>query len=449
MSAEAAALSIFDQGASSVDELIYCLEAAAEGDFMRRPAGNDELSKAVCKMLEATERRCSAELSNVVEISVGMNDTAFMSATLLHQLRSVDDLSQSIATAAEEMASTVAEIDRHGQDIFKTSKTAENTATKSVMAVVETAKKMDVIANAVTETNAKIGSLQSLAKRIDEISLNIRKISSQTNLLAINAAVEAARAGDAGRGFSVVATEIKALSDRTTAATTEIATIVKELQAGTEEMVRSMAQSSTAAEDGKRATDSLQIAMDDLSKGVRSVSDSTGHITEALQQQRVAASEVASGIAEAARRTGVSTHSLEKIIDAMDAAQHVITEQLGRIAKTNIPRKIIRLAQSDHMIWKKRLANMIIGRDGLRPEELTSHHSCRLGKWYYEASDPYLRTKSDFQRLEEPHASVHSHAKEAVALYAKGNVDGALREIAAVEASSTEVVRLLKNLERH
>jgi methyl-accepting chemotaxis protein len=132
----------------------------------------------------------------------------------------------------------------------------------------------------------------------------------------------------------------------------------------------------------------------------------------------------------------------------MDTALVSVTGQLAILADCNIPNKIIKLAQSDHVIWKKRLANMIIGKEGLKPGELADHHNCRLGKWYYSVTDTTLKARPDFSRLENPHALVHRHGIEAVKLYNAGDVEGALREIAAVEAASIDVLKFLRNLER-
>lgn len=448
MSAMHALSQTFDSPQSSEEELIACLDAAAGGDYMRRPSGNDAVSQAVSRLLNSMENRCSAELRNVVDISVSMNETAFMSAYLLHDLRGVDDVSQSIAAAAEEMAATVGEIGKHGDEIFGYAKSASATAAASAQAVTNASAKMDVVSEVMSKTEAKIGDIQTLARRIDEISSNIRKIASQTNLLAINAAVEAARAGDAGRGFAVVAAEVKSLSDRTATATEEIANIVRDLHSGTDAMVQSMSQSAAAAVDGKQATAELETAIGEMESRVRDVTGSAEQISEALHQQRVAAAEVASGVSKVATNSADATRALEKIVSAMDGAQKVITQQIGRISDDNIPNKVIKLAQSDHIIWKKRLANMIVGLEGLRANELSDHHSCRLGKWYYQASDARSRGRPEFAQLEEPHILVHQHGIAAVKRFNDGDTEGALAEIAEVDAASRNVLNLLRSLER-
>ncbi len=444
----AALADVFDERVSDEDELIAVLEAAAKGDFMRRPSGADAISRAVCRMLDSMQERCDCELTNVVDLSVSMNETAVKSANLLHDLRGVDGFSQSIAAAAEEMAATVSEIGMHGEEILDFARNAAETAEKSKHTATRASEKMNIITDAMGETNEKIGDIQKLAGRIDEISASIRKIASQTSLLAINAAVEAARAGDAGRGFAVVAQEVKLLSDRTASATEEIGRIVRDLHTGTEAMVGSMSESSDAAGEGKKAVNALTECVGSMDQRISEVSTSARQIADALRQQKSASEEVANGVARVANSTTDASRSLDQIVGAMDTAQAVITKQVGRIAEYNLPNKIVRLAQSDHVIWKKRLANMVIGKEGLKASELADHHSCRLGKWYYQAAEANMRSRHEYRALENPHARVHEHGIEAVRLFNNGDVEGALREIDLVEAASVEVLDLLKALER-
>ncbi|MDZ7902789.1 MAG: CZB domain-containing protein [Rheinheimera sp.] len=99
------------------------------------------------------------------------------------------------------------------------------------------------------------------------------------------------------------------------------------------------------------------------------------------------------------------------------------------------------------MIWKKRLVNMICGKQGLQEKELADHHSCRLGKWYDQVTDASLLQRPEFKQLLRPHQLVHHHGKLAVAAYNKGDIKAALLEIAEVEAASVDVLNLLKSME--
>ena len=447
MSAETATASLFDGKTSSVEDLLDAIELAIAGDYMRAPRGDDSLSRSISRLIADFRERSSATLTDMVEVSIAMNETSTMAARLQHFLSGVDAESQSIAAAAEEMAATVSEMGRHGEDIAATSQLAMGSISASRTALAEAGVRMGEIAVAVDDTSRRIDAIQQLASRISDIADNIKRISSQTNLLAINAAVEAARAGDSGRGFAVVATEVKALSDRTANATVEITGIIAELHGGTGKMIESMKASSGAVDGGRNAMARLEGAMEEVTARMTTVSDRAVQIAEGLTQQKVAAEEVAAGIGRSAGNSAEATAALEPIIDAMGDAQTAILRQLARLAETNIPNKVVRLAQSDHVIWKKRLADMVIGREGLRTNELADHRSCRLGKWYYTVDDPMVKGRSEFPALEAPHAAVHRHGIEAVRRYNSGDISGALDEIGRVERASAEVLRLLRRLE--
>ncbi|MDC7684487.1 CZB domain-containing protein [Asticcacaulis sp. BYS171W] len=103
-------------------------------------------------------------------------------------------------------------------------------------------------------------------------------------------------------------------------------------------------------------------------------------------------------------------------------------------------------AKSDHTLWKKRLAGMMAGLEGLRVDELVDHHSCRLGKWYDHVADPVLRNHPDFRALVKPHEEVHVRGREAAKRYADGDLVAARAAFEAMNVASTEVLMRLDRL---
>jgi methyl-accepting chemotaxis protein len=246
----------------------------------------------------------------------------------------------------------------------------------------------------------------------------------------------------------VIAAEVKALSDRTAVATQEIGEIVTRLHSGLSGMVSAMDTSRASAQNGDAALANLRTALSKASQELSDVIANADHIAVALEQQKEASQSVASGIGTVAMSSSNSLEQLESLVDCMDDAQAGINSRLLYLGKANFPNKIVKLAQSDHVIWKRRLANMIIGREGLKADELANHHNCRLGKWYDGLRNTAIGSNSDFIALEAPHAAVHQHGIEAARKFNAGNVKGALGEIDMVNVASEKVLAGLKKLER-
>ena len=119
---------------------------------------------------------------------------------------------------------------------------------------------------------------------------------------------------------------------------------------------------------------------------------------------------------------------------------------LDGLTTPHIPNSTVLRAKSDHVIWKKNLADMMIGRVQLKSTELADHHGCRLGKWYDRIEDPAIRNHPAYQALAVPHAEVHKHGIAAARLYEERNLTGAMAEIALVDTASKDVLRLLDDL---
>ena len=427
--------------------IISALERAARGDYSLFDGGGHPVAQAVNLLFASLRTQASASLDRTVETSIAVNETSVQGANLLYGLRRVEDYSQSIAAAAEEMAANVTEMGRGGQEIASSARAAGESVVLGRAALNSMTVEMNRVSATVGQTQTRLEDVQALARNIATIADTIKKIATQTNLLAINAAVVAARAGDAGKGFAVVAAEVKSLSERTAAATVEITGIVSSLTEGMGNMMGAMHANAASVEAGNAAIGDLEQAMATIKGNIDRVVRNGESIRAALEQQNEAATSVAAGIGRVAGHGGKSTAALEGILATMDRAQKSLLAQTNDLAEVDVPNKYVKLAQSDHVIWKRRLANMIIGREGLRADELSNHHQCRLGKWYDRVEDPSVTHRHAFVALEAPHRRVHEQGIQAVQCYNSGDIKGALACLGEVEEASVEVLGLLRQLE--
>jgi len=221
---------------------------------------------------------------------------------------------------------------------------------------------------------------------------------------------------------------------------------IDQLRVDIQTIVAAMSDCTNAAVESREVVASLGGAMAGVSNQVSGVTTGMSEIAEILNQQTGASREIAQGVCSIADMTKHSVEQVVAISNQLDTVHGLVGEELQHISTFSFDNKVPRLAKADHVIWKKRLADMAVGRANLKADELSDHHSCRLGKWYYGEASRDSKGHRAFAQLEQPHALVHQHGKHAAKLFAAGDLSAALKEIAQVETASKDVLRLLDQL---
>lgn len=278
---------------------VLCKVAA--GDLTARIDidGRDEmgmLAREVNVMGERIHSIITQVAHNTGDVSaaaVQLYKTAEQMATGAEQLAGQAD---TVATAGEEMAATSSEIADNCTSVASSSMRANDTATNGASVVRETVAVMSRIAERVKEAARTVESLGSRSDQIGQIVGTIEDIADQTNLLALNAAIEAARAGEQGRGFAVVADEVRALAERTTRATREISEMIKAIQVETRGAVGSMEEGVNEVERGTSEAARSGEALRDILDQINTVSMQVSQIATAAEQQTATTNEISKNI---------------------------------------------------------------------------------------------------------------------------------------------------------
>ncbi len=428
-------------------QLIDVVKSLIAGNYLIENNDTSPLGLALKALAERLTASSIQELDRVVLLSMCANETSMGSARLLYNLQRVSANSQAVASAAEELQASVQTIRTYSNEVNADNKNALNLVESVAAQLRQSVAAFLNITESVKTNSSAVTSLAGFASTVQGLSDEIKGIAFQTNILALNASVEAARAGDQGRGFAVIAQEMRTLANRSSDATQRISDLAKSFDSQMNRVASSLNETIAVVQTGQAAIAQVDENTQAMYQGLQRTVASIVQISESIDEQNTASTVVARNIARIASQTEHSVHSTDEIVDSIEQIQGYINEQINRLAELSLPNKIIKLAQSDHVIWKKRLVNMICGKQGLQEKELADHHSCRLGKWYDQVTDASLLQRPEFKQLLRPHQLVHHHGKLAVAAYNKGDIKAALLEIAEVEAASVDVLNLLKSME--
>ncbi|GLK88989.1 chemotaxis transducer [Pseudomonas turukhanskensis] len=303
--------------------------ATGEGDLTRRLdyAKRDELGELAGwfnRFLDKLQP-IIADVKNSVQDARGTADQSSAiarqtSSGMQQQYREVDQ----VATAFQEMSATAQDVAHNAAQAADAARSADDATREGLGVIGQTTNAIELLANEMNVAMEEVQGLASSSQQIGSVLEVIRSIAEQTNLLALNAAIEAARAGEAGRGFAVVADEVRNLAKRTQDSVEEIRQVIEGLQSGTREVVSSMGSSHRQAQ---ASVQQVELAVSALQR----ISNAVGVITD-MNLQIASAAEEQSSVAEEINRNVASIRDVTESISAQADESAQVSQALNRLA---------------------------------------------------------------------------------------------------------------------
>jgi methyl-accepting chemotaxis protein len=261
----------------------------------------------VGQLLDAIDQMCRQLRTMIGEVNRGIATLATGANKLSSSSQEVaassgqqSDAAASMAAAVEEMTSSIDSVSRHAQDARQMAETSGRISQSGASVIGSAIQEMGNIAGTVRASSEAVAQLGNQSQQIASIVNVIREIADQTNLLALNAAIEAARAGEQGRGFAVVADEVRKLAERTTQSTLEIAGMVGQIQAGANNAVSSMDVGVSQVEAGVNLASQAGDSIAQIKDGAGRVDAAVISISDALREQTAASQDIARNVEQIA-----------------------------------------------------------------------------------------------------------------------------------------------------
>ncbi|KAB0670130.1 chemotaxis protein [Oryzomonas sagensis] len=299
----------------------------AEGDLtLHLEAGRGGVYESMRRMVENLRQimeRVNQNAQTVSSSSETLQNTAGQTAA--SSLRVVGQAT-AVATASEEMSATSSDIANNCHMAAESSNRASATAQQGAGIVEATIEGMGRIADKVRGTAQVVDKLGTRSDQIGEIVATIEDIADQTNLLALNAAIEAARAGEQGRGFAVVADEVRALAERTTRATREIGEMIKAIQSETKQAVAAMEEGVTEVEKGTTEAARSGQALSEILGQINEVTQQISQIATAAEEQTATTREISSNIQDISDTIQKSAQSSQEVSQASSQLSRLSVE---------------------------------------------------------------------------------------------------------------------------
>ncbi|MBL3599722.1 MAG: CZB domain-containing protein [gamma proteobacterium endosymbiont of Lamellibrachia anaximandri] len=430
--------------------------ASGDGDLTRRMAcgGSDEiglLTSSFNRFVDKIQGLVRETANSTSTVIGGVAEMSEIAAVISNEVIEQEASTQQVATAVHQMSISIGEVANSAQTAREAAQLADSEAGHGREIVEETASSIKRLADEVEMAANSILKVEDDSAEISKILDVIKSIAEQTNLLALNAAIEAARAGEQGRGFAVVADEVRELATRTQESTVEIENMIVRLQAGARDAASVMKSGTQIAKQNLEQAERARQSLVSIADAVSTISTMNTQIATASEQQHSVADEISKNvvhISDSSHETADHARQTSSIISELGQQASELQQAVSQFKISGEATIDFTAAKSAHLAWKARLQGFLDGQTSMSQNEAVSHHDCILGKWYYSEGLSLYGAIPEMRELEAPHAEMHALIKQIVQKKNAGSEAEAGELLSQVDPLSQRIISLLDIVER-